>query len=475
MSQHDLHIANQLFPAFRTALNNALSALGSSMIGSSAPPSPLAGMLWIDNSAAVWRKKLYDGTDWITIAEIDPASNEHCPYVKSFKFEPTAMASALVPDADASRDLGSAANRWGTLHAAAIEGLADALIPDADAVRDLGTAANRWGTLHAAAVDGVASVNGGPLAGFRNAVINGNFDIWQRGTSQTSNGYGSDDRWFNDHNGSTKTHSRQAFSLGQTDVPGNPQFFSRTMVTSVAGAGNFVLKSQKIEDVRAFAGETVTLSFWAKADASRELSVGLVQYFGSGGSPSAPVFEIGVTKVVLTTAWQRFAMTISLPSISGKTLGINGDSSLQIVFWFDAGTTYNSRTASLGHQSGIFDIAQVQLEPGNVATAFERRPIGAELALAQRYYWQEIGRNHWIFSAYMVAGGNNWYRFSYPAPMRAPPSITRIGDFSLSNLSQPDPFIATTEFVYLIAGVFVTGVGSATSLEGQGFTFDAEL
>ena len=221
---------------------------------------------------------------------------------------------------------------------------------------------------------------------FRNKFINGGFDIWQRGTSQTSAGYGSDDRWSNGHNGSTKTASRQTFALGQTDVPGNPKYWARTVVTSVAGASNFVSKHQVIENVLTLSGQQFTISFWAKADASKNIAVEMVQYFGTGGSPSATVTGLNVTTVALTSSWSRYTVSGTLPSVSGKTLGTNNDDGLVVYFWFDAGSSLNARTNSLGQHSGTFDIANVQLEAGPVATPFEQRPIGTELALCQRYY-----------------------------------------------------------------------------------------
>jgi hypothetical protein len=117
----------------------------------------------------------------------------------------------------------------------------------------------------------------------------------------------------------------------------------------------------------------------------RSIAVELVQLFGTGGSPSAAVESIGVTKIALGTAWQKIKVTATLPSVSGKTLGTDGNSSLSLVIWFDAGSDYNSRTQSLGRQSGVFDIAQVQLEPGALDTVFERRPVATELNLCKRY------------------------------------------------------------------------------------------
>jgi hypothetical protein len=230
-----------------------------------------------------------------------------------------------------------------------------------------------------------SSINNGPISGFKNAIINGNFDFWQRGTSFTGNEYGAD-RWLSTRVGSAQTVTRESFALGQTDVPGEPEYYARSVVSSVAGAGNYALYQQRIEDVRTFAGQQVTLSFWAKADATKNIAIEFTQSFGSGGSPSAEVEAIGSIKKALTTSWQKITQTVTIPSISGKTLGTDNNSYLRILFWFDAGSNFNANTDSLGQQSGTFDIAQVQIEAGPVATEFERRPIGTELALCQRYF-----------------------------------------------------------------------------------------
>jgi hypothetical protein len=153
-------------------------------------------------------------------------------------------------------------------------------------------------------------------------------------------------------------------------------------VTSVAGANHFSTLQHRIEDVRTFAGQQVTISFWAKADTSRTIAVEHVQNFGDGGSPS--VTTIGTVKKTLTTSWQKITNTFTVPSISGKTIGTASFLSLNI--WLDAGSDFNARTDTLGQQSGTFDIAQVQVEAGPVATPFERRPIAVETALCQRYY-----------------------------------------------------------------------------------------
>ena len=278
--------------------------------------------------------------------------------------------------------------------------------------------------LDGVAIDGASITNSTivPTSSFmfRNKIINGNFDIWQRGTSQTSSGYGSADRWSLSHVGSSKTASQQSFTLGQTEVPGNPKYYLRQVITSVAGASNYVVAFYRIENVSTLAGKTATLSFWAKADGNKNIATEFYQFMGSGGSPSADVNSIGITTYSLTTSWQKFTTTISIPSISG--IGTDGNDYLQIIFWFESGSTYSSRNNSLGQQSGTFDIAQVQLEEGSAATPFEQRPIGVELGLCQRYY-QDCGNWHLQGAAYGTGNDGLGSAIMWPTTMRNTPII----------------------------------------------------
>ena len=233
------------------------------------------------------------------------------------------------------------------------------------------------------------------------------------------------DRWQTNTNGSTFTASRQSFTLGQTAVPDEPTYFHRTVVTSVAGAGNYCLTRQYVESVRTLAGQTATLSFWAKADSAKNIAIDLAQIFGTGGSPSTGVSGIGVTTCALTTTFQKFTIPITFPSISGKTLGSNNDDYVEVNFWFDCGSSGNARTNSLGQQSGTFDIAQVQLEAGNVATPFEVRPFQTELLLCQRYYQTGIINAYAVNANYAAYNPDYYYPVNLLCQMRASPTITR--------------------------------------------------
>ena len=226
----------------------------------------------------------------------------------------------------------------------------------------------------------------------KNKVINGDFNVNQRSfTSTTSSGTYGLDRFKYFYTGGTSTYSVQQFTPGTAPVAGyESKQFARIVTTGQSAAGDYTFLTQVFEELRTFAGQTVTISFWAKAaSGTPKIAVEFTQYFGTGGSPSATV-DTYAGQMTLSTSWARYSLTFAVPSLSGKTIGTTANSSFtQLTAWVSAGTTFNARTGSLGIQSNTFDIWGVQLEAGSTATDFVTASGGspqAELAMCQRYY-----------------------------------------------------------------------------------------
>ena len=76
MAQHDFNIANQSFPSFRSDLNNVLTAINTTQLGTSAPSTVAQGTLWIDSgTSGVLKLKLNDGTDNIELLQVNISTN----------------------------------------------------------------------------------------------------------------------------------------------------------------------------------------------------------------------------------------------------------------------------------------------------------------------------------------------------------------------------------------------------------------
>jgi len=269
----------------------------------------------------------------------------------------------------------------------------------------------------------------------RNAIINPVMDIWQRGTSfsNPANGSYTADRWRIDYDGAggTRTVARNTISLG-TNLPSGIQgkYFMEVTLTN-AGTATTQSISQRVERVNTFAGETITLSAWVRNDGAgtgvNTLTARAIQNFGTGGSPSTAVSTtLGTASV--TGSWVRLHVHATLPSISGKTIGSNGDDYLEIKF-------------DLGLQTGRFWLYGVQLEQNTTQTALERRPIQQELALCQRYFYSSFPLNitpadgyqvssTYNFAVYDPAGNAGRCDVFFPVPMRVAPGAT----FYRSNL-----------------------------------------
>jgi hypothetical protein len=190
---------------------------------------------------------------------------------------------------------------------------------------------------------------------------------------------------------------------------------------SVAGSNaTFTGIQQRIESVRTFAGRQVRVSFYAKAASALTLpSIGFKQAFGTGGTPSPDVTTLLASSVSITTSWQKFSYAVTVPSITAQTLGTDGNDSLIL----DLGLPLNA--------AYTFDLSQVQVELGPIATPFERRPIGAELALCQRYYCTTTASVRGYVAATAQGVGASFY---WPVEMRNTPTLTDSGG-SLTNVS----------------------------------------
>ena len=228
-----------------------------------------------------------------------------------------------------------------------------------------------------------------------NRIFNGDMNVWQRATSGTASGYTAADRWANVFVGGTVTQARQAFSLGDALGSTQPTYFLRQTVSGQTLSTQYASTVQRIEGVRSYAGQTITVLGWVKVTSgTANMAIEAVQNFGTGGSPSADVTGISPTTVALTTSWAPFAVVMAIPSVSGKTLGSGNNDYLALNFWTSAGSNFNARTNSLGLQAIGVDLWGIHIRVGTWTAAdaalYRPRDLGTELALCQRYY--EVGR-----------------------------------------------------------------------------------
>ncbi len=166
---------------------------------------------------------------------------------------------------------------------------------------------------------------------------------------------------------------RQAFAYGHTDVPWLPRHYMRFNVSTdpSSGAARF---GQRIERLEAFSNQVFTVSFYARSDSSTDLELEVRQNFGTGGGASSEVIVAATPHTFdLSAVWQRFFLTLTSPTVSGKTQGANSDDHLVIEF------------RPLGVTPKV-DITNVQVEYGSNASQIRRRGDDREIELCRRYY-----------------------------------------------------------------------------------------
>lgn len=267
-------------------------------------------------------------------------------------------------------------------------------------------------------------------AGRKNAVINGNFDVWQRGTTLSVAGAGGQ-RITDRFTGSTgnasgaATFSRQTVSSSDSAIFPSKYFYRHDQTTANGSNGRL---GYTIENVHTFAGGYATLSFYAKSNkfiaaSTTQLHAVCVQQFGTGGSPSTAInvsasesstSTIPVVFGDLTTSWKKYSVTFYFPSVADKTLGTNNDDHI----YFEIRMPNSSGTGTY-----TIDFSQFQFEQGKVATPFEHRSYGEELRLCQRYYYRfRCANQEWIYNESNASNGK-WHQIYIGHSMRANPSV----------------------------------------------------
>jgi hypothetical protein len=277
-----------------------------------------------------------------------------------------------------------------------------------------------------------------PQNALANPVINGGFDVWQRGTSFTYAGGGiayQADRWqgWGTGGGSAYSITRQTTS-DTTNLP-NIQYCLRMQRPSGNTNTDFWALLQGFENVNStpFIGKTVTMSFYARrganfSSASNVLNAQLLSGTGTDQSPSG---FTGATYVIngpatLTTTWQRFAFTGTVGSTATQ-LGIN----------------FNFQGAGTAGAADYFEVTGVQIDLGtytaSTAPSFRRSQgtIQGELAACQRYFQKSYGQgvapatatttSGLVFlnnAAQNVLNTDGYAYIKLPVVMRTAPTVT---------------------------------------------------
>jgi hypothetical protein len=263
------------------------------------------------------------------------------------------------------------------------------------------------------------------VPGTRNLLHNSMFNVAQRGAGAfVTSGVYTADRWQMVLSVSSLSITVVALADADRTGIGDEAAVSslQSVVGGTAGAGDLAFFVQSIEGVRRTAAKTVTLSFYAKANAGTpKVGLNWAQGFGTGGSPSAQV-NGSAQAVTLSTSWVRYTATFAIPSAAGKTLGTAANDSLAIYFWLSSGATNNTLAGGIGVQSFTLQIWGVQLEIGSVATALEKPDPRYDLANCQRFYQTVVcgARNYFSATPSSVSAPSSW------PTMRATPTTALV-------------------------------------------------
>lgn len=340
----------------------------------------------------------------------------------------------------------------------------------------------------------------------RNLIINGAMNVAQRGTSATvgPNGTGENyttlDRWNNalNHGTAVTTFSQS------TDAPsgfGYSLKYEVTTAQSSLASSDFWLLNQRFEgqDLQGIGKGTsdakqLTLSFWVKATKTGTNNVELTDNDNNR-------FTTKQFTVNASNTWEY--KTLVFDADTTGAFDNDNASSLNVQWWISAGTNWTSGSVTswasevasnrapgqvnnLDTVGNVFQLTGVKLEVGSVATEFDHRSYGEELALCQRYYYQikqyeNAGEYSFMIGA--VGGSNTHFVVTNPQVMRSAPTVTYSGSINIYNnataITSPSSFAAYSGTKYtrlqFARGTHVAGEAAWADIDDGVFTFNSEL
>ena len=291
----------------------------------------------------------------------------------------------------------------------------------------------------------------------RNLIINGAMTVAQRGVSSTTSGYGTVDRFQNTHNGTDEAPTQAQVDVASGTTPYTLGFRKAFKITngnqtSGAGAGDWVniVYKPEAQDIAnsgwnyLSSSSNITLSFWAKASVAQTYQVRLSS---KDGTSQGFVFEYALS----ADTWTKVTKTI--PGNSNLQFDNNTSVGMEMEFLMFIGTTYTSASPTLDAwgtysyltsrkdmtstwyttNDATFEVTGFQLEVGPVATPFEHRSFGDELARCQRYFYRMqngSSGSYWIGHTSSYGGNNNIMMIYLPVCMRDNPSLSTSGTAS---------------------------------------------
>ena len=291
----------------------------------------------------------------------------------------------------------------------------------------------------------LSSINGGPLAGSRNRIINGDMRIDQRNAGAAITPTAAVGYTLDRFNGVNTIASKLTYQ----QVSDAPTGFNNSLKITVASAatpsaGDQFRLCQPVEGYNiadfgwgAAGALAVTVSFKAKASIAGTYSVAL--WNGANGRSY-------VTTVSLTTSWASYSFTV--PGDTTGTWATNNTLGLEVIFDLGGGSNWVTSTTNawqaanyfrasgsvslVGNAGATLNITGVQLEPGTVATPFERIDYSESLRRCQRYY-QVLGPSDTLTTGTTIcvmpqadtgAVNENWGMTEFKVSMRAAPTVS---------------------------------------------------